>query len=221
MKLDLKTLCATYAPLTPSERIARLFEDFDRVLVTSSFGTTSVVLLHHLHKIKPEHPIHFIDTSYHFQETHGYRQQLTKAWNLNVISVHPRSIENRYTQLSWTWTYAPDDCCGVNKVQPVNELKAHFDVWISGMMGGTTRQREQLDVFAHDGDILRFYPFIDMKPQEAEWYKIVHDLPRHPLESKGYGSIGCVHCTRKGDGRSGRWQGKQKTECGLHMFKAG
>ena len=41
-------------------------------------------------------------------------------------------------------------------------------------------------------------------------------LPEHPLSPFGYGSIGCMHCTVKGSGREGRWQGNQKTECGLH-----
>jgi phosphoadenosine phosphosulfate reductase len=36
------------------------------------------------------------------------------------------------------------------------------------------------------------------------------------LEAKGYGSIGCEHCTQPGQGREGRWAGTNKTECGLH-----
>jgi len=219
--MELKTLCATYAPLSPHERLERLFEDFDRVLVTSSFGTTSAILLHHLHKVNPHHPVYFIDTTYHFPQTHAYRRQLSQMWKLNVIHVHPSSIENLDTLLKWTWTYAPDECCEVNKVEPMNELKSGFEVWVSGMIGRSTRQRGKLDIFAHDGSILRFYPFLDMTPQEAEWYRLVHELPRHPLEEMGYGSVGCTHCTQKGAGRSGRWKGKGKTECGLHNFKAG
>jgi phosphoadenosine phosphosulfate reductase len=45
-------------------------------------------------------------------------------------------------------------------------------------------------------------------------------LPRHPLESQGYPSIGCSPCTSKvqpgEDPRSGRWRGWDKTECGIH-----
>jgi len=44
-----------------------------------------------------------------------------------------------------------------------------------------------------------------------------HKLPFHPLVAEGYSSIGCTHCTVKGEGRSGRWLGKPKTECGLHL----
>jgi phosphoadenosine phosphosulfate reductase len=47
-----------------------------------------------------------------------------------------------------------------------------------------------------------------------------HNLPAHPLFEKGYRSIGCKPCTRAvridEDERAGRWDGKGKTECGLH-----
>jgi phosphoadenosine phosphosulfate reductase len=50
-----------------------------------------------------------------------------------------------------------------------------------------------------------------------------HDLPYHPLYEKGYASIGCnpLACTRPitlgEDPRAGRWAGKGKVECGLHL----
>jgi len=48
------------------------------------------------------------------------------------------------------------------------------------------------------------------------------DLPRHPLWEAGYDSIGCAPCTEIGDagGRSGRWAGREKTECGIHLPSA-
>ena len=48
-----------------------------------------------------------------------------------------------------------------------------------------------------------------------------HDLPAHSLVAKGYPSIGCVPCTspvRPGeDARAGRWRGRGKVECGIHL----
>ena len=43
-----------------------------------------------------------------------------------------------------------------------------------------------------------------------------HDLPYNPLHDRGYGSIGCTHCTKPGNGREGRWAGSERDECGLH-----
>jgi phosphoadenosine phosphosulfate reductase len=55
---------------------------------------------------------------------------------------------------------------------------------------------------------------------EVEAYVAEHDLPRHPLYDKGYVSIGCAPCTRPvgsdEDERSGRWDGFDKAECGIH-----
>ena len=47
-------------------------------------------------------------------------------------------------------------------------------------------------------------------------------LPEHPLIKKGYKSIGCIPCTSKvaddEPQRSGRWNNKKKTECGIHTY---
>ena len=55
---------------------------------------------------------------------------------------------------------------------------------------------------------------------DLEAYFAEHDLPRHPLEAKGYLSVGCAPCTstvKPGeDPRAGRWRGWDKTECGIH-----
>jgi phosphoadenosine phosphosulfate reductase len=53
--------------------------------------------------------------------------------------------------------------------------------------------------------------------EQRDSYIEEHDLPFHPLVAEGYNSIGCSHCTFKGEGREGRWKGQQKTECGLHL----
>ncbi|MBK8043715.1 MAG: hypothetical protein IPK21_14270 [Haliscomenobacter sp.] len=58
---------------------------------------------------------------------------------------------------------------------------------------------------------------IDVTSERFRLYGDIYDLPPHPLEQMGYGSVGCVQCTRKGEGRTGRWAGMEKTECGLHL----
>lgn len=215
--MELKTLCERYSPYDHRKRLETLFDEFDRVLVTTSFGATSATLLHLLQKVKPGHPVYFVDTKYHFRETLEYRQKLMSKLKLNIQSVVPKPNENFFTQLDYTWSYQPDACCYVNKVQPLEDLKASHDVWISGMVGGS-QNRKNLPIFQMKGNILRFYPLIDMTEEEAYYYRMVYDLPEHPLQSKGYASIGCTHCTRPGEGRSGRWTGFNKTECGLHTM---
>jgi len=74
-----------------------------------------------------------------------------------------------------------------------------------------------LDIFEERGGVLKFYPLLDVTREQREAYIKDHLLPFHPLQSKGYYSIGCTHCTQPGKGREGRWNNSPKTECGLHL----
>jgi phosphoadenosine phosphosulfate reductase len=68
--------------------------------------------------------------------------------------------------------------------------------------------------------VVRFHPMLDWNSRTIETYLKEHKLPRHPLESQGYLSIGCEPCTRKFDPnmseREARWFGLNKTECGIN-----
>ncbi len=212
------TLNLLFDPLSYERRLKFLYRFFkpEEVLVTSSFGTRSVFLLHLLSKIRPDQPIHFIDTTYHFPETIAYKKELTQRLGLQVIDVYPAEVENRLTREEAWWKYHPRMCCQINKVAPLEPIKGRHKVWISGLMNWQTEFRSRLQVFEQQGDIMKFHPLIDLN--EGEWrYQVgFHKLPAHPLEALGYGSVGCTHCTEKGDGRSGRWSATGQTECGLH-----
>ena len=216
--LSVEELNAIFTPLSFKERIARLYQFFDKkeVLFTSSFGTKSVFLLHLVSQIEPGQKVHFIDTTYHFKETLKYKRQLTKLLKLDLVDILPREAENKITREDQWWIDHPKMCCSINKVVPLEPIVARHSVWISGLMAKQTEFRSHLRVFEQQGDILKFHPLIDIDEGEILYHKSFYKLPDHPLEKKGYGSIGCTHCTVKGEGRSGRWKGKNKTECGLH-----
>ena len=80
-----------------------------------------------------------------------------------------------------------------------------------------TDHRSDMQIFEERRGIIKFNPMIDVTKEQREAYIRDHGLPFHPLVAEGYQSIGCTHCTVKGDGRAGRWIGKPKTECGLHL----
>lgn len=200
------------------ERIKKLFQVFDPndILVTTSFGTKSAVLLSLINEIHPGHPVYFIDTTYHFEETWQYLDILTEQLNLNLKILRPKSQENELTRAEKWWEDHPKMCCAINKIAPLDPVKAKHKVWISGLMAYQTPFRAHLRIFEKQGDIVKFHPLIDITEPEFELFFEQNQLPKHPLEAAGYGSIGCLHCTAKGQGRDGRWKGKTKTECGLH-----
>ena len=135
MKQNLDVLNARYALLSPEKRVEMVFRDFEKVLFTSSFGTTAAVLLHLFHNANAALPVYFLDTTYHFAETLAYKTKLTALLHLNVIDVSPEAWKNKFTQEDHTWHKDPDLCCSINKVEPLDRIRNGFDVWVSGLIG--------------------------------------------------------------------------------------
>lgn len=218
---QIQALSTHLRSLPLSQRIQELYRYFseDEVLVTSSFGTSSAYLLHLISRFRPTQPVHFINTGYLFPETLAYRDELMARLGLQLVEVGPDQAAHAYTAADGTWKKNPDLCCTINKVLPLDEVKARHKVWISGLMGFQNSNRSQRSILEDTGEILKFYPLIDSTEADLKRYLSFFKLPDHPLEAKGYGSVGCKYCTAPGKGRSGRWQGSAKTECGLHVVR--
>ena len=216
---DLDALNERYAPLRFDDRIRQLYRDFDpdKVLVTSSFAATSAYFLHIISRIRQQQKIAFIDTGYHFAETMEYRRYLTELFGLEVFDVKAEDWKHQFTVDEKTYEKDPDFCCSINKVEPLDAIKPQYQVWVSSLMAWQSDHRSGLPVFEERRGIIKFNPMIDVTRDERDAYIREHQLPFHPLVAKGYSSIGCTHCTVVGEGRSGRWIGKPKTECGLHL----
>ncbi len=218
--VGVKWLNDRFRELKPQERIRLFFKSpvltSPRVLVTSSFGTTAALLLHMLRQAEVDYPIYFLNTSFHFLETLGYRETLTQLLSLDVRELRAAPPDLRYTLETGLWAANPERCCNINKVRPLDRVKSRADIWVSGLMNWQSSTRKDLEVFEWKDGTLKFYPLVDLPEAEAETYYGQHGLPRHPLSERGYASVGCSHCTQPGDGRDGRWAGSQKTECGLH-----
>lgn len=215
--MDLKEINEKYIKLTPLQRIEQLFKDYEKVLITSSFGTTSAYLLHLINQVKPGYEVHFIDTTYHFKETLEYKEKLTSLLKLNLKVLKGEKWKNDYTRNFEIWESDPDICCSINKVEPIEKVKPEYDVWVSGLMHWQSRHRNGLKVFHEQADMLKFYPIIDVDEEDVMNFYRDHKLPVHPLFGQGYESVGCIHCTKQGRRREGRWVNFFKNECGLHI----
>jgi phosphoadenosine phosphosulfate reductase len=216
---EIKALNKTYKRLSATDRIIQLYKDFEvsEVMLTSSFAATSAFLLKLFSEVNKNQTVFFIDTGYHFEETLKYKEELTQRYGLKVASISALKEEHEFTTKDETWTKHPDFCCSINKVKPLDIIKNQYKVWVSGLMEWQSDHRSTLDVFELRGDILKFYPLLDISKQQRDAYIAAHDLPFHPLVAKGYNSIGYKHCTVPGDDRNGRWNNNPKTECGLHL----
>jgi phosphoadenosine phosphosulfate reductase len=216
-KPDLNLLNEKYKNLTPVERIKQIYKDFDKILLSSSFGTTAVYQLFLFHQAGIKQPVHFIDTTYHFKETLDYKEKLTNLFGLEVIDIVPDKEQNEFSRIGELWRYDPDQCCNINKVEPFQKIRDQYEIWISGLMYWQSSHREKLNIFEEKKGVIKFYPIVDVSEEEALRVIEENNLPMHPLKPLGYESIGCMHCTLKGKKRKGRWAQTVKTECGLHL----
>lgn len=216
---EIRALNKKYKSLSLTQRIEEIYKDFEEgeIMLTSSFAATSAFLLKLFSDVNRKQKVYFIDTGYHFEDTLKYKEELTRAYGLEVISVSAIKEEHNFTSMDQTWKKNPDFCCYINKVKPLESLKKLYTLWVSGLMEWQSDHRASLDIFEMRGDILKFYPVLDVTKEERDAFIAEHKLPFHPLVAKGYNSIGCTHCTVPGEDRNGRWNNSPKTECGLHL----
>ena len=193
-----------------------------KVAVVSSFGTESAVLLHLVAQADKAMPVVFVDTLRMFPETLDYRDTLIERLaftNSQTVTPLPDVIAAKDAN-NLRWSYDPDGCCEIRKVEPLKRAKDGLDSWISGRKAFQSVTRQNLPRFEIEDGRLKINPLGDWDKDALEAYFEAHDLPRHPLEAQGYLSIGCEPCTSKvmpgEDPRAGRWRGWDKVECGIH-----
>ena len=193
-----------------------------KVAVVSSFGTESAVLLDLVARAERTVPVIFVDTLKMFAETLNYRDTLISRMGFtNSRSVTPDpDVLAKKDETGLRWSYDPDGCCDIRKVEPMNRAKHGLDAWISGRKAFQSTTRQNMPRFEVEDGRLKINPLGDWTKDDLEAYFAEHDLPRHPLEAQGYLSVGCEPCTSKvlpgEDPRAGRWRGWDKVECGIH-----
>jgi phosphoadenosine phosphosulfate reductase len=178
----------------------------DGLVMTTSFGIQSAVMLHLVTQIVPNIPIVWVDTGYLPAKTYLFADELTQRLNLN-LKVY-QSL-NRYDQ--------------IRKVEPMQraleELKA--TAWLTGLRSSQTEHRKTLDFVSLQGAIYKVLPILNWSSKAVYDYLIAHDLPYHPLFDEGYVTVGDWHSSRPlmatdENERDTRFKGL-KQECGIHL----
>ena len=221
---DADVLNARFEGVDTQTMLRALFTEdaLGEIAVVSSFGTESAVLLHLVAKADPAIPVIFVDTLKMFPETLDYRKTLIETFGIKNASIVTPDAETlaEKDENGLRWSFDPDGCCAIRKVEPLARAKEGLDAWISGRKAFQSVTRENIARFEVEDGRLKINPLGDWVKADLEAYFEAHDLPRHPLEEQGYLSIGCAPCTTKvkpgEDPRAGRWRGWDKTECGIH-----
>ncbi len=214
------------AGLSATDRVAWACEEFGGgVVVSSSFGIQSAVMLHLVAEIRRDIPVIFIDTGYLFPETYRFARELTERLGLQLKKYVPATTaaeqEALYGKL---WEQGVDGFKRynlMNKVEPMNRAISELGavVWLAGLRREQAESREKLQWIQRQNRILKLHPILEWNNRDVYRYLTKYDLPYHPLWEKGYVSVGDWHSSRPLEAgmkeEETRFNGV-KRECGLH-----
>lgn len=195
--------------------------------ITSSFQAECVVLVHMLKEQRPDIPVLFLETGYHFPETLAYRDQMTRDWNLNLVNLEAKqSVKEQESLFGILNQTEPSKCCGLRKVEPLFAGIANYDTWFTALrreQSPTRANLQEVEPFKLPAGktLEKVSPLAGWTNKDVWQYMSRYDIPALSLYDQGYTSIGCQPCTAlpfdPNNPRSGRWQGKEKLECGIHI----
>ncbi len=195
--------------------------------ITSSFQAECVVLVHMLKEQRPDIPVLFLETGYHFPETLAYRDQMAREWNLNLVTLEAKqSVKEQESLFGILNQTEPSKCCGLRKVEPLFAGIANYDTWFTALrreQSPTRANLQEVEPFKLPAGktLEKVSPLAGWTNKDVWQYLSRYDIPALPLYDQGYTSIGCQPCTAlpfdPNNPRSGRWQGKEKLECGIHI----
>ena len=199
----------------------------DQLALVSSFGTESAALLKVMADVDPAIPVLFLDTGWMFEETLAYRDDLIRRLGLrDVRTIRPAAATLAALDPDGDkWSSDPDTCCRIRKVEPLAQALAPFRGWINGRKRFQGASRAAIPVVEQEEGRLKFNPFANVTADDIKLIYASADLPPHPLVASGFASVGCMPCTSRTapgeDSRAGRWRGRAKTECGIHVPTVG
>jgi len=213
--------------VSPTERVQWALDRFgERLILTTSFGVQSAVMLHLVTQKAPDIPVVFIDTGYLFPETYRFADQLTERLNLNLKVYQPAMSAARQEALfGKRWEQGKEQLDRynfINKVEPmeraVRDLEA--EAWLAGLRRSQSSTRENRPVLQVQNKITKIHPIIDWDNRDVHRYLTQNGLPYHPLWDQGYVSVGDWHSSTPlvpGMSEEHTRFGGQQRECGLHL----
>lgn len=213
--------------ISAEELVSRAAAEYGRSLVlSSSFGADSALMLHLVSRVVPGIRVVLVDTGYLFPETYQFAEELKNRFDIELVVYGPQMTPARQEALyGRLWEQDEEGVrkyLYLNKVEPMQRALEELGVraWIAGLRANQTAHRQGLARVATQDGRVKLHPILGWTKAQIDAYFAAHDLPRHPLYAQGYKSIGDWHSTIPvGDGdddRAGRFLGAKK-ECGLHL----
>jgi len=198
------------------------------VSLGTSFGPSGLMMMDIALKIAPDIDIYFLDTMFLFPETHAQIARAEQHFGRTFRQVKAfLTIEEQEAQYGPNLYYKnPTECCKLRKVYTQIHALRDSRVWITAIRRDQSPTRADTPFVSWNDrfNVVKVSPMAKVTGDEVWDYIRAHNLPYNELHDHGYPSIGCWPCTQPvvegEDERSGRWQGLDKTECGLQLDEA-
>ena len=193
-----------------------------RIALACSFGAEDCLLVDVVARAGLAVEVFTLDTGYLFPETYALWRELERRTGI-AIRAERGEAPPPDAAAPPPWETDPDGCCEVRKVVPLRTALSRLGAWVTGIRRDQTPDRADAKVIGWDGrfGLEKVNPLAAWTHDQV-WAELRRlEVPTNPLHARGFSSIGCAPCTtpvKPGeDPRAGRWRGKQKTECGLHL----
>lgn len=191
----------------------------------SSFGVDSAIMFEVVKQAGAKIPIITIDTGFLFEETHAFKEEMARKYDLEVITCRPSDDTIEYVKKEELWKSYPELYHELVKLEPLRDAieEQNIKALLSGIRSDQTKIRADKHTVhrGSDGE-LRIHPLLNWSQEDIDTFIKENNLPRHPLYSKGYASVGDWTTTKKGATRSeSRRMMSEKMECGLHVDENG
>lgn len=196
------------------------------MVLGTGFGPSGMFLIYRLWELNINIPIFYLDTHLLFDETYKLKQRVESLFNFNITRITPDLSLNEQAEKygDKLWKKNPNRCCYLRKVLPLRNYLSDKKAWITGLRRSQseTRRNTQFVEWDPDNEVIKFNPLANWTDDEVWNYIRGKGLPYNPLHDEGYPSVGCIPCTQPvengtDDQRAGRWNGSEKTECGIHL----
>ncbi len=209
VKINVRQANQILNELSATERIKWITSKISEgVVATTSGGKTSRILPSIIKDaLGKTIPTIFIDTGFYPEETYQFLDQMQKD-GIDIKYYNPKMSIKRIKALYGNLWEAKkekfDQFLEIVKHEPLNrafkQLKAHL--WIRGIMGFQTKERQRMPIFEYKNGIYRLYPIVDWPRGKAEQHLQEKNLPvnlnHHDLTKGSCGKKECKIGERTG-----------------------
>ena len=214
----------------PQDIVAWVLERYAdrRLALTTAFGLEGCALIDMVAQHGQSVRVIWLDTMFLFPETYRLRDRLAERYPHLQFENHGTTLTPEGQAALHgpdLWRRDPDACCRIRKVEPMREVLAGVDIWMTALTRSqsTTRAGTRVAEYDEQYGVLKVNPLVAWDRPRVWEYVRENGVPYNELHERGYPTLGCTHCTAPVAGatiatysRDGRWAGTEKTECGLH-----